>query len=58
MVWLKYAEARFDAGRDAFVTLTTEGAEEVWAATTIHVTDGTRIKVYPIGGGVWPWGEV
>lgn len=57
LAWLKYDGARFDAARDAFVTLTTEDEEEVWAATTIAITDGTRIKVYPVGAAAWCWDE-
>ena len=57
MVWLKYAGARHDAARDAFVTVTMDGVEELWEATTIAITDGTRIKVYPVGAAAWCWGE-
>jgi hypothetical protein len=57
IVWLAVPEARFEAERDAFVTVTTDGEEEVWEAMTITITDGTRIKVYPVGAGGWCWDD-
>jgi hypothetical protein len=49
--------ARFDAGRDAVVTVGQDGEEEVWGVQVITVTDGSRIKVYPVGAGAWIWEE-
>ena len=47
--------ARFDGKADAFVTVSQEGEEEVWPAEQITITDGSRIKVYPLGAGSWIW---
>ena len=48
--------ARFDANADAFVTASDE-EEEAWRAEEITITDGSRIKVYPLGAGSWIWEE-
>ena len=50
-------QARFDEKADAFVTMT-NGEEEAWAAEEITITDGSRIKVYPVGAGSWIWEAV
>jgi|ERR1044071_1407282 hypothetical protein len=50
--------ARFDAVRDAFVTLAQDGEEEVWVGEQIIITDGSAMKVYPVGAGSWIWDEV
>src|ERR1035438_286098 len=42
--------ARFDANADGFVTVS-NAAEEAWPAEEITITDGSRIKVYPLGTG-------
>ena|ERR1035437_2564603 len=47
-------EARFDEKADAFVTVS-NGEEEVWPAEGITMTDGSRMKVYPLGAGSWIW---
>lgn len=48
----------FDETRDAFVTMSQDGKEELWPAEFITVTDGTRLKTYPIGAGSWIWDYV
>jgi hypothetical protein len=58
VAWLKDDKARFDPAEDAFVTVSQDGEEEVWAACSIPVSDGSSIKVYPIGAGCWCWDEV
>ena len=55
MLWLGDKRARFDAERDAFVTLSQDGEEEVWAGEAITISDGTAVKVYPVGAGAWTW---
>lgn len=50
-------QARFDGEADAFVTVS-NGEEEMWLAEQITVTDGSRIKVYPLGAGSWIWEEL
>jgi hypothetical protein len=32
-----------------------DGEEEVWGAEPITITDGSCIKVYPVGAGAWIW---
>jgi hypothetical protein len=49
-------QARFDEKADAFVTVS-NGEGEAWAAEEITNTDGSRIKVYPLGAGSWIWEE-
>jgi hypothetical protein len=49
--------ARFDAEREAFVTMSQGGEEERWCAEEITVTDGSRIRAYPVGAGAWTWEE-
>jgi hypothetical protein len=51
LVWLGNEGARFDGKRDAFVTLSQDGEEQVWGAEVITVIDGSRIKAYPVGAG-------
>ena len=48
--------ARFDGKRDAFVTVS-NGEEELWPVELVTISDGTRIKVYPVGAGSWTWEE-
>jgi len=55
---LKDERARYDAGRDAFVTLAQDGEEEIWAGEQIIISDGSAMKVYPVGAGSWIWDEV
>jgi hypothetical protein len=49
-------QARFDVKADAFVTVS-NGEGEAWSAGEITITDGSRIKVYPLGAGSWIWEE-
>jgi hypothetical protein len=49
-------QARFDEKADAFVTVSNR-EEEAWATAEITITDGSRIKVYPLGAGSWIWEE-
>jgi len=49
-------QARFDQVADACVTVSNE-EEETWPAEQITITDGSRIKVYPLGAGSWIWEE-
>lgn len=58
IAWLKDDKARYDAERDAFVTQSQDGEEELWAAQAIAITDGSSIKVHPIGAGSWCWDAV
>jgi hypothetical protein len=55
LAWLGDARARFDAERDAFVTVSQDGEEEVWGAAAITITDGSCINAYPVGAGAWIW---
>jgi len=48
-------QARYDADRDAFVTVNQDAEEETWPAQTVTVTDGSRIKAYGLGSGAWTW---
>jgi hypothetical protein len=56
--WLKPERAWFDAERDAFVTVSQDGEEEIWAAEGVVVSDGSKLVVYGIGAGAWIWDEV
>jgi len=49
-------QGRFDEKADVFVTVSNED-EETWSAEEITITDGSRIKVYPLGAGSWIWEE-
>ena len=49
-------QARFDEKGDAFVTVS-DGEEESWPGEQITISDGSRIKVYPLGAGSWIWEE-
>jgi hypothetical protein len=49
------ARSRFDGDADAFVTVNNEDGEEMWPAEEITISDGSRIKVYPLGTGSWIW---
>ena len=48
--------ARFEEKADAFVTVS-NGEEEAWPAESVTITDGSRIKLYPLGAGAWTWEE-
>jgi hypothetical protein len=50
--------ARFDATRDAFLTISQDGEEEIWAGEQIAISDGSAVRVYPVGAGSWIWDEV
>lgn len=56
--WLKGERARFDAERDAFVTVSQDGEEEVWPAESVVISDGTKLVIYGVGAGAWIWDEV
>jgi hypothetical protein len=43
--WMGDGKARYDADRDAFVTVNQDGEAEVWPAESVTITDGSRIKV-------------
>lgn len=49
-------QARFDEGADAFVTVS-NGEEEAWPAEQVTISDGSQVKVYPLGAGSWIWEE-
>lgn len=49
-------QGRYETHADAFVTASGE-EEETWPAEEITVSDGSRIKVYPLGAGSWIWEE-
>jgi hypothetical protein len=55
---LKDGRARFDAERDAFVTISQDGEEEVWPAESVVISDGSKLTVYGVGAGAWIWDEV
>ena len=57
LMWLGEQRAWFDRKRDVFVAVSQDGEEEVWSAEAIVVTDGSRIKAYPVGAGAWTWEE-
>lgn len=57
LAWLGDARAKFDADRDAFVTVSQDGEEEVWGAEAITITDGSCVRAYPVGAGAWIWEE-
>jgi hypothetical protein len=48
-LWLGGQEAYFDPERDAFVTMWQDGEEELWASVVVPVSDGSAVKVYPVG---------
>jgi len=56
--WLGDERMRFDAERDAAVTVSQDGEEEIWAGETVTVSDGSGIRVYGVGAGAWTWDEV
>ena len=56
IAWLKDAKARYDRERNCFTTTAQDG-EDSWQSCTIAITDGSCIKVYPIGAGCWCWDE-
>jgi hypothetical protein len=47
--------ARFELQSDAFVTISQDGEQEIWQAEEITISDGSRIKAYPVGAGAWMW---
>ena len=47
----------YESGADVFITAMEGGDEETWPAEVIHLPDGGRVKVYPIGTGSWIWEE-
>jgi len=49
-------QARFEEEADAFVTVS-NGEEETWPAEQIAISDGSQVKVYPLGAGSWIWEE-
>ena len=53
--WIGDGKARYDGERDTFITVRQNGQEETWPAESITITDGSRIKVYPLGAGSWMW---
>lgn len=55
---LKDQRARFDAERDAFITVSQEGEEEGWPGESVVVSDGSVLTVYGVGAGAWIWDEV
>lgn len=56
--WLGEERARFDAERDAFVTVSQDGEEEVWPAESVLISDGSKLAVYGVGAGAWIWDRV
>lgn len=57
LAWVGDERAHFDEKRDAFVSVNQDGEEEVWSGEVITITDGSGIKVYPVGAGAWIWEE-
>ncbi len=55
--FLETQGAQFDGKADAFVTISLDGEEEVWRAEEITISDGSWIRVYPLGAGSWTWEE-
>ena len=55
--WLQDPRAKYDAERDAYVTVSQDRGDEVWAGETIAISDGSALRVYPIGAGAWIWEE-
>ncbi len=53
--WMERESARYDADRDAFITLNQDGDEETWPGELTTITDGSRIKAYALGAGAWTW---
>ena len=49
-------QARFDGKADAFITVS-NGEQEAWPAEQITISDGSQVKVYPLGAGSWIWEE-
>jgi len=56
--WLKDDKSHYDATQDVFLTISQDSEEEVWAACSIAITDGSSIKAYPIGASSWCWDQV
>jgi hypothetical protein len=56
--WLQDSSAKYDPARDAYITVSQDGEDEVWAAESIPISDGSSLRVYPIGAGSWIWEEV
>src|SRR5262249_26839777 len=54
--WMGDERARFEDAADAFVTVADE-EQERWSAEEITISDGSRMKVYPLGAGSWIWEE-
>lgn len=52
------AKASFDEAKDAFITESPDGEQEVWEANQIKLPDGTQLKVYPVGAWAWCWDEI
>jgi hypothetical protein len=55
--WLGEGQGRYDGAQDAFVTRAHCGEDEIWRAETVIISDGSAVKVYPIGAGSWVWDE-
>jgi len=53
--WLSAKRGRFDEEKDAFITGTQGDEDEVWAGESVVISDGSVLKVYPIGAGSWTW---
>ena len=49
-------QARVEQKGDAFVTVS-NGEEEMWLAEQITISDGSQVRVYPLGAGSWTWEE-
>jgi hypothetical protein len=58
IAWLKNEKAQFDGARDAFVTDSPDGEEELWQGLAVAISDGSSLKVYPVGAGCWCWDEI
>jgi hypothetical protein len=48
-------EWRYDAEQDTFVTRALYHKEEVWSAEPVTISDGSVVRLYPIGAGSWRW---
>ena len=55
--WLQDLRAKYDAERDAYVTVSQDRGDEVWAGETIANSDGSALMVYPVRAGAWIWEE-
>ena len=55
---LNQSDAHHDSSRDAFITKSPDGEEEVWAAEMLQILGGQTVKAYPVGSGAWCWEEV